>query len=106
MTKRVEKIGVVVSDKMDKTRVIMVEFLTRHPLYKKTIRKRRKFMAHDENNITKIGDVVKIIQTRPLSRHKRWKITEIIDKDKNVFEKINKEGEGSDTTEDNATGSR
>ncbi len=76
--KRIEKIGVVVSDKMDKTRVVQVETLTHHPLYKKTIRKRKKFMAHDEGNISKAGDVVKIIQTRPLSRHKRWTIIEIL----------------------------
>ncbi|HDD64913.1 MAG TPA: 30S ribosomal protein S17 [Firmicutes bacterium] len=76
--KRIEKIGVVVSDKMDKTRVVQVETLTQHPLYKKTIRKRKKFMAHDEGNVSKVGDVVKIIQTRPLSRHKRWVIIEIL----------------------------
>lgn len=94
--KRVEKIGVVVSDKMNKTRVVLVEFLTQHPLYKKTIRKRRKFMAHDEENISKEGDIVRIVQTRPLSRHKRWKIVEIFGK---------KEGVRSDTVEDNASGS-
>ena len=78
--KRIEKIGVVVSDKMDKSRVVMVENITQHPLYKKLIRKRRKFMAHDEGNITKAGDVVRIVQTRPLSRRKRWRIVEIIEK--------------------------
>ncbi|MCD6408408.1 30S ribosomal protein S17, partial [bacterium] len=57
-----------------------VENITQHPLYKKLIRKRRKFMAHDEGNITKVGDVVRIVQTRPLSRRKRWKIVEIIEK--------------------------
>ncbi|MGC8976065.1 MAG: 30S ribosomal protein S17 [Candidatus Ratteibacteria bacterium] len=89
---RIEKIGVVVSDRMNKTRVVMVEFMRQHPLYKKTIRKRRKFMAHDEDNLSKTGDIVKIIQTRPLSRHKRWKIIEV----------ISKKGERSDTTADNA----
>ncbi len=89
---RIEKIGVVVSDRMNKTRVVMVEFMRQHPLYKKTIRKRRKFMAHDEDNLSKTGDIVKIIQTRPLSRHKRWKIIEV----------ISKKGERSDTTSDNA----
>ncbi|MFN4227779.1 MAG: 30S ribosomal protein S17 [Candidatus Ratteibacteria bacterium] len=93
--KRVEKTGIVVSDKMDKTRVVLVEFMTQHPLYKKVIRKRRKFMAHDEDNITKVGDIVRIIQTRPLSRHKRWKIVEI----------IGKKGVTIDSTENNASGS-
>ncbi|MGB9677470.1 MAG: 30S ribosomal protein S17 [Candidatus Ratteibacteria bacterium] len=96
MTKRtIEKTGVVVSDKMDKTRVVMVEYMTQHPIYKKIIRKRRKFMAHDEDNITKIGDVVRIIQTRPLSKNKRWKIIEI----------VGKKGVVSDSTEVNASGS-
>lgn len=103
---KVEKIGVVVSDKMNKTRVVIVEFTTQHPLYKKTIRKRRKFMAHDENNITKVGDIVRIIQTRPLSRRKRWKITEVIGKKEDISEIVKKEGEKGDTTEDNASGGR
>ena len=76
---RIEKIGVVASDKMDKTRVISVESRTPHPLYKKVIKKRRKFYAHDENNMTKLGDVVKIVQVRPLSKLKRWRIVEIIE---------------------------
>ncbi len=77
---RIEKIGVVVSDKMDKTRVVSVESRTPHPLYKKVIKKRRKFYAHDENNMTKLGDIVKIVQVRPLSKLKRWRIVEIIEK--------------------------
>jgi len=77
---RIEKIGVVVSDKMDKTRVISVESRTPHPLYRKIIKKRKKFYAHDENNMTKVGDVVKIVQVRPLSKLKRWRIVEIIEK--------------------------
>ncbi|MCM8772403.1 MAG: 30S ribosomal protein S17 [candidate division WOR-3 bacterium] len=103
MKKYIEKIGVVVSDKMDKTRVVMVEFMTQHPLYKKTIRKRRKFMAHDEDNATKVGDIVRIIQTRPLSRHKRWKILEILGRKEDILEKVKKEGEPSGTTENNAS---
>jgi small subunit ribosomal protein S17 len=95
MTKKIiDKIGVVISDKMNKSRVVLVEFMRQHPKYKKTIRKRRKFMAHDENNITKVGDIVKIIQTRPLSRKKRWKIVEI----------IGRKGDIGDTTQDNVTG--
>jgi len=77
---RIEKIGMVVSDKMDKTRVISVESRTPHPLYRKIIKKRRKFYAHDENNMTKVGDVVRIVQARPLSKLKRWRIVEIIEK--------------------------
>lgn len=77
---RIEKIGVVVSDRMDKTRVVSVESRTPHPLYKKVIKKRRKFYAHDENNMTKLGDIVKIVQVRPLSKLKRWRIVEIIEK--------------------------
>jgi len=79
---RIEKIGVVASDKMDKTRVIYVESKSPHPLYRKIIKKRRKFYAHDENNMTKAGDVVRIVQTRPLSKLKRWRIVEIIEKTK------------------------
>ncbi|MCM8785506.1 MAG: 30S ribosomal protein S17 [Candidatus Omnitrophica bacterium] len=94
--KLIEKTGIVVSDKMDKTRVVLVEFMMQHPIYKKTIRKKRKFMAHDEDNITKVGDIVRIIQTRPLSRHKRWKIVEI----------IGKKGVTIDSTSNNASGSR
>jgi len=77
---RIEKIGVVVSDKMDKTRVVSVESRSPHPIYRKIIKKRRKFYAHDESNVTKVGDVVKIVQARPLSKLKRWRIVEIIEK--------------------------
>ncbi len=78
--KFIEKKGVVVSDKMDKTRVVVVEKLTRHPLYKKAIRRKKKFYAHDESNASKVGDIVIIRQTKPLSRLKRWKIIEIAGK--------------------------
>ena len=78
-SQRIEKIGIVVSDKMDKTRVVSVEFKTSHPIYKKILRKEKKFYAHDENNITKSGDLVKIVQTRPLSKLKRWRIVEIVE---------------------------
>ncbi len=101
MTKKlIDKIGVVVSDKMNKSRVVMVEFMTQHPKYKKTIKKRRKFMAHDENNITKVGDIVRIIQTRPLSRKKRWKIVEILGRKQEI---LDKKEEISGATQDNAT---
>ena len=70
--------GVVVSDKMDKTVVVLVKTTRRHPLYKKVVRHSRKFKAHDEGNTCRIGDTVMIIETRPLSRDKRWRVAEII----------------------------
>jgi small subunit ribosomal protein S17 len=73
--------GVVVSDKMDKTVVVAVTRLTQHPGYKKTIKKITKFKAHDEENRCKIGDRVSIIESRPLSRDKRWKVLNIIKKE-------------------------
>lgn len=76
--KRKERVGVVVSDKMNKTRVVRVERLIRHPLYNKIIKRACRFKAHDEDNSSKIGDKVKIIETRPLSKDKRWRIAEII----------------------------
>ena len=73
-------VGWVVSDKMDKTRVVMVERLEKHRLYGKYVRRRVKFMAHDEANDCKKGDKVVIVETRPLSRHKRWRIKEILER--------------------------
>jgi len=78
--KRKTKIGRVVSTKMDKTAVVAVETLKRHPLYKKTIRRVVKYKAHDENNECGLGDKVRIIETRPLSKQKRWRVAEIITK--------------------------
>lgn len=72
------KIGRVVSDKMEKTVVIAVDYLKPHPLYRKIIRKTSKFHAHDENNECRIGDIVKIEESRPLSRTKRWRVVEIM----------------------------
>ena len=77
-TKRKIRTGTVISDKMDKTVVVLVESLRRHPLYKKVVRHTSKFKAHDEANACKVGDVVKIIETRPLSKEKRWRVAEII----------------------------
>lgn len=74
--------GNVVSDKMDKTVVVAVETFVTHPLYKKQIRKTTKFKAHDENNECGIGDVVKIMETRPLSKDKRWRVVNIVEKAK------------------------
>ncbi len=74
--------GTVVSDKMKKTIVVKTERITRHPLYKKIIKRYAKFKAHDENNSAKIGDKVRIIESRPLSKEKRWRLVEIIEKAK------------------------
>ena len=76
------KIGKVVSNNMEKSIVVKVEYLVSHPLYKKRIKKSTKFMAHDEKDICKIGDKVKIAETRPLSKRKRWRVTEILEKTK------------------------
>lgn len=70
--------GVVISDKMDKTVVVLVEQLVQHPVYKKYIRKRKKFKAHDPENRCHIGDQVSIVETRPLSREKRWRVQNIV----------------------------
>ena len=70
--------GVVVSNKMDKTVVVMVERLVKHPRVGKYIRRRTKFMAHDEKNDCHIGDLVRIIESRPLSKHKRWRVLKIL----------------------------
>lgn len=78
--KRKVREGLVVSDKMDKTVVVAVETRKVHPLYKKAISVTKKYKAHDENNACKIGDKVKIVETRPLSKEKRWRVTEIVSK--------------------------
>ncbi len=74
---RKTRIGKVVSDKMDKTIVVGIETLVRHPLYGKSIKRTTKFKAHDENNECKIGEKVKIMETRPLSKDKSWSLGEI-----------------------------
>ncbi|HEU65697.1 MAG TPA: 30S ribosomal protein S17 [Chloroflexi bacterium] len=78
--KRKVREGLVVSDKMDKTVVVAVETRKVHPLYKKAIRVTKKYKAHDENNACKIGDKVKIIETRPLSKEKKWRVLDIVSK--------------------------
>ena len=72
------KTGVVTSNKAKKTVAVLVERTVRHPLYQKVIKKRKKFLAHDEYEKCKIGDVVRIVETRPLSKKKRWRVLEII----------------------------
>ena len=79
-TKRKTRVGRVVSDKMDKTVVVVVEATKHHPLYRKTIKKATRFKAHDEQNECSQGDTVRIIETRPLSKDKRWRVAEIISK--------------------------
>lgn len=82
MGRRKQFIGMVVSDKMDKTVVVMVETLVKHPLYEKFVKRRKKYMAHDENNECRIGDKVLIEETRPLSRRKRWRVKQILERAK------------------------
>lgn len=72
--------GIVVSDKMDKTIVVAIETMVLHPIYKKRVKKTTKFKAHDENNVAQLGDKVRIMETRPLSRDKRWRLVDIIEK--------------------------
>lgn len=79
---RKTRVGVVVSDKMDKTVVIAIENRVQHPLYKKIIKQTYKLKAHDENNECGIGDKVKVMETRPISKDKRWRLVEIIEKAK------------------------
>ena len=79
---RKTRIGEVVSDKMDKTIVVAIKTKVRHPLYGKMVNLTRKFKAHDENNECGIGDTVKIMETRPLSKDKRWRLVEIVEKAK------------------------
>jgi len=96
MGRRKQFIGTVVSDKMDKTVVVMVETLVKHPLYEKYIRRRKKYMAHDEKNECKIGDKVLIEETRPLSRRKRWRVRQILERGKRIdVEEVPEEGKES-----------
>jgi small subunit ribosomal protein S17 len=76
--KRKIKQGRVVSDKMDKTVVVAVQYYRSHPLYRKKVKRIRRFKAHDESNSCRMGDVVRIVETRPLSREKRWRVEEIV----------------------------
>ena len=76
--RRTEKIGIVLSDKMQKTVVVRVDRLVKHPVYKRYVRRRSKFMAHNEIEGVGIGDQVRIVETRPLSAHKRWRVVEVL----------------------------
>jgi small subunit ribosomal protein S17 len=79
-----ERIGVVVSDKMDKTVVVKVDNVIKHPAYKKYIKRRLTYKAHDENNACAAGDKVLIVESRPLSKDKRWRVREILEKNVSV----------------------
>ena len=90
--RKTTKVGVVIGTKMKKTVTVLVERQVRHPLYEKIIKKQKKFLAHDEYEKCKLGDVVKIIETRPLSARKRWRVHEIVglspaEKQKDIEEK-------------------
>ena len=82
---RKTRVGVVVSDKMDKTIVVAVKNNERHPLYNKIVKKTYKLKAHDENNDAKIGDTVRVMETRPLSKDKRWRLVEIMERAKKII---------------------
>ena len=79
---RKERIGVVDSNKMDKTIVVVIERRTKHPIYGKFVKKSTRFFAHDEKNECNIGDTVRIMETRPLSKNKHWRLVEIIERAK------------------------
>ena len=79
---RKQKIGKVVSDKMDKTIVVAIEYNVKHPLYGKIVKRTYKLKAHDENNTCQIGDRGRVMETRPLSKDKRWRLVEIVEKAK------------------------
>ena len=79
---RKTRVGKVVSDKMDKTIVVAIVDNVKHPLYGKIVKRTIKFKAHDENNECNIGDIVKVMETRPLSKDKRWRLVEIVEKAK------------------------
>ena len=76
--RRKERVGLIVSDKADKTVTVAVEALVRHPMYKKRVRRSKKFIVHDERNEARVGDTVRIIESRPLSARKRWRLANVI----------------------------
>ena len=82
ISSRKTRVGKVVSDKMDKTVVVAIEDRVAHPLYKKIVGRTYKLKAHDENNTCNIGDTVKVMETRPLSKDKRWRLVEVIERAK------------------------
>lgn len=83
-SRRQEKVGIVTSNKMQKSVVVTVDRQTNHPLYKRVVRRSIKFLAHDEKNECQVGDTVRILETRPLSRRKRWRVVQVISKSAQV----------------------
>lgn len=81
---RKTRVGLVVSDKMDKTVVVAVESFIKHPLYGRRVKNTKKFKAHDEGNVCTVGDKVRIMETRPLSKDKRWRIVDVLEKAKQL----------------------
>lgn len=79
---RKTRMGMVISNKMDKTATVLLERLIEHPLYHRVVKRSKKLLAHDENNECQIGDKVVVVETRPLSKHKRWKVAEIVERAK------------------------
>ena len=79
---RKERVGLVTSDKMDKTITVLIERKLKHPIYGKFVKKSKKFFVHDENNVCNEGDTVKITETRPLSKNKSWRLVEVLEKAK------------------------
>ena len=98
---RATKIGIVSSAKMDKSVVVTIYRMVRHPLYKKIIKRKKRYMAHDEHNRCKEGDVVLIKETRPLSKRKRWKVVKIVQ----AAKVLGKQEVKNDTNADNTSGS-
>jgi small subunit ribosomal protein S17 len=81
-TRRKVRVGVVVSEKMDKTVLVRIDRKVRHPLYKKTLKRSNKLAAHDENNDARVGDTVRVMETRPISKTKRWRVVEVVERAK------------------------
>lgn len=78
------RVGRVVSDKMDKTVVVEVQVLRRHPLYRRILRRTKKYKAHDEANVAKMGDLVRIVESRPISKEKKWRVAEVVKRGEEV----------------------
>lgn len=95
-------VGVVISDRMDKTVVVRVERLVQHPKYKKVVKRYTKYKAHDERNECRVGDKVLIIETRPLSKTKRWRVMKILEKAPEAMPEVVEEVGGDDKADDQA----
>jgi len=78
--RRKKLVGIVISDRMDKTALVVVERLAKDPVYQKFLKRRAKYMAHDPQNLCKVGDKVRIIESRPISKRKRWRVSEVLEK--------------------------